>query len=189
MARILGVRTGKFSLIPQTLKNGQLQLGYVETEQTDILRDSLIGAAPILVGTLFIAYAGFIQLRLDSLWQAPSPGQSVSFWTSLKALPSAPDFYLWLYLIFVVSSAMLPSESDRHAWRPLGMWMGVLLTLVLLVGGGKWMADHLAPILDPLLRSVALLLAVSDALHLALLLPLYGLRRLTMRWMEVRFVK
>ena len=68
MAKILGVRTGKFSLITRSLETGYLQLGYVETEQTDILRDSLIGLSPIVAGTLFVAYAGVIQLRLDSLW-------------------------------------------------------------------------------------------------------------------------
>jgi hypothetical protein len=31
VARIVGVRTGKFSLLPQNQGNGRLQLGYVET--------------------------------------------------------------------------------------------------------------------------------------------------------------
>lgn len=181
MARVLGVRTGKFSLMPQTLKNGQIQLGYVETETTDILRDSLIGAAPIIVGTLFVAYAGLIHLHLDALWNALNVGQMDLFWLRLKALPNTPDFFLWIYLIFIVSSAMLPSASDRHAWLPLGVWIGALLALTLLVGGGKWMLTHLAPILDPFLRSTALLLFVSGAIHLALLIPLYLLRRITMR--------
>ena len=47
MAKILGVRTGRFSLFPQSLPDGRLQLGYVETTRSDIIRDSLIGAAPL----------------------------------------------------------------------------------------------------------------------------------------------
>src|SRR5512136_2721222 len=31
VAKLLGVRTGKFSLIPQAQANGKLRLGYVET--------------------------------------------------------------------------------------------------------------------------------------------------------------
>ena len=50
MAKILRVRTGKFSLFPQSLPDGRLQLGYVETSRSDIVRDSLIGAAPLIVG-------------------------------------------------------------------------------------------------------------------------------------------
>ena len=56
MAKILRVRTGKFSIFPRSLPDGRLQLGYVETARSDMLRDSLIGAAPLIVGTLFVAY-------------------------------------------------------------------------------------------------------------------------------------
>src|SRR5262245_34235013 len=52
MAKILGVRTGKFSLLPQTMPDGRLQMGYVEAAESDILRDSLVGAAPLITGTL-----------------------------------------------------------------------------------------------------------------------------------------
>ena len=39
MAKILSVRTGKFSIFPQSLPDGRLQLGYVETAKSDVLRD------------------------------------------------------------------------------------------------------------------------------------------------------
>jgi hypothetical protein len=38
MARWLGVRTGRVSLIPQVLPGGKLQLGFVETANADPLR-------------------------------------------------------------------------------------------------------------------------------------------------------
>src|SRR6185436_9546827 len=56
MAKILRVPTGRFSIFPQSLPDGRLQLGYVETGRADIVRDSLIGAAPLIVGTIFVAY-------------------------------------------------------------------------------------------------------------------------------------
>ena len=46
VARILGVRTGGFSLLPKPLPNGKLRLGYVETEATDWLRDALKSICP-----------------------------------------------------------------------------------------------------------------------------------------------
>src|SRR5574339_544265 len=49
MAKILRVPTGRFSLFPQSLPDGRLQLGYVETGRSDVVRDSLIGAAPLIV--------------------------------------------------------------------------------------------------------------------------------------------
>jgi hypothetical protein len=176
-AKILGVRTGKFSLIPQSVDTGHLILGYVETEKTDILRDSLIGLAPVVAGTLFVAYAGIIQLRLDALWLVLSNGQIKLFWMGLGLLPTVPDFFLWFYLTFAVSSTMLPSESDRHAWLPLGLWIGALLVLAVLSGAGTWMLENLAPIFDPVLRSIALLFALSNIVHIVLLIPFHLLRR------------
>src|SRR5258705_7262268 len=39
VAKILGVRTGKFSIFPQSLPDGRLQLGYVETARPSLVRD------------------------------------------------------------------------------------------------------------------------------------------------------
>ena len=171
MAKLLGVRTGKFSLLPKSLDTGYLQLGYVETEQTDIIRDSLIGLAPIISGTLFVAYAGVVQLRLDALWHVLSNGQTELFWLGLKLLPTVPDFFLWFYLTFAVSSTMLPSESDRHAWLELVISVGVLFAIALLVGAGPWMLDNVAPLLSGFLASVAVIFGLSSVVHVILILP------------------
>jgi len=177
MAKLLRVRTGGFSLIPQASGDGYLTLGYVETEKSDILRDSLIGLAPIITGTAFVAYAGVVQLRLDALWHVLSNGQMRLFLMGVGLLPAIPDFYLWFYLTFAVSSTMLPSESDRHAWLPLGMWLGALLVLALIAGAGTWMLENVEPVLDPWMRSVALLFALSNIVHIVLLIPSHLLRR------------
>ncbi|MBV6393584.1 MAG: hypothetical protein KPEEDBHJ_02826 [Anaerolineales bacterium] len=176
-AKLLGVRTGRFTVIPQAVDRG-LILGSVEVERTDILRDSLIGLAPIVAGTLFIAYVAVAQLRLDALWRVLQNGQMNLFFMGLGLLPRVPDFNLWFYLTFVVSSAMLPSESDRHAWLPLGLWVGALLAAAVFAGAGAWMLANLAPFFDSLMRSVSLLIFLSNVVHLVLWLPLYLIRSL-----------
>src|SRR6266540_3946697 len=75
MAKILRVRTGNFSLVPTPLPNGRLQMGYLETEPTDIIRDSLVGLAPLIAGSLFIAYAGLNRLGLSTLLTVFENGQ------------------------------------------------------------------------------------------------------------------
>ncbi len=185
MAKILRVRTGKFSVIPRTLEGGRLQLGYVETEQTDVVRDSFIGLAPIVAGTLFIAYAGIYGMHLDTLWRVFQNGQLNLFFMGIGLLPRVPDFYLWFYLTFAVSSTMLPSESDRHAWLPLGLWVASLFVLALLAGAGGWMLNNLAPLLDPILRSVALLFGLSNIVHIVLLLPLFMIHQVLTYVMRV----
>ncbi len=185
MAKILRVRTGRFSVIPRTLEGGRLQLGYVETEQTDVVRDSFIGLAPIVAGTLFIAYAGIYGMHLDTLWRVFQNGQLNLFFMGIGLLPRVPDFYLWFYLTFAVSSTMMPSESDRHAWLPLGLWVAALFVLALLAGAGGWMLNNLAPLLDPILRSVALLFGLSNIVHIVLLLPLFMIHQVLTYVMQV----
>jgi hypothetical protein len=181
MAKLLRVRTGSFSLIPTTLSSGHLQMGYVETEQTDVFRDSLIGLAPLIAGSLFIAYAGLNRLGLHKLLDVLTNGQIELFWTGIKLLPQVNDFYLWFYLVFAVSSTMMPSESDRHAWLPLGLWMVALLALAISTGAGTWMLENIAPLLNDFLGSVATLFGLSAALHVALLLPTILLHRVASR--------
>ena len=64
MAQLLGVRTGRFSIIPKKLDSGRIRLGYVETAKTDFIRDALMGLAPLVTGGLFVAFGGSISLGI-----------------------------------------------------------------------------------------------------------------------------
>ncbi len=184
-AKLLGVRTRGFSLVPNVMPDGNLQLGYVETERTDIVRDSLIGLAPLVAGSLFIAYAGIYRLQLHTLWDVFLNGQYDLFWMGVRLLPQVKDFYLWFYLTFAVSSTMLPSESDRHAWVPLGLWMIFLLVFAVFAGAGDWMLTNLAPLLSDFLSAVALLFGLSVVLHVVLFVPFFLIHRLRVYIMKV----
>jgi len=188
MARVLGVRTGRFSLIPRPLEQGQLQLGFVETQSTDWLRDALIGSAPLLSGGLFVAYAGLIRLGLPNLWQAYNSGSSAGLLEALQMLSMRADFWLWFYLTLVVSSTMLPSESDRRAWLPLGFILGVLLMISLVFGAGPWLASHLARPLNRVLLAIDIILGISVLVHLVLLPPFWVIRRCLARLLRMQVV-
>ena len=171
MAKILGVRTGKFSLFPRPLPDGRMQLGYVETAKSDVVRDSLIGAAPLIVGTLFVAYVAIYRLEMRVLWDVFRNGQLDLFWMGVRALPNTKDFYLWFYLAFAVSSTMMPSQSDRHAWQALVISVCVLFGIALFIGAGPWMLSNLAPRLSNFLSSVAVIFGLSAVVHVLLILP------------------
>jgi len=181
MAKLLGVRAESFSLIPTALPNGRLQMGYVETEEVDVFRDSLIGLAPLITGSLFVAFAGLNRLGLGTLLDVLANGQAELFWLGIKFLPRVNDFYLWFYLVFTVSSTMMPSESDRHAWLPLGLWVAVLLGLGVAAGAGGWMLKNLAPLMDDFLSVLSTLFGLSAALHVVFLLPTFVVHRFVAR--------
>ncbi len=170
-AVILGVPAPRFSIVPQMLPGGRLQLGYVETVKSDIVRDSLIGAAPLFTGGLLVAYLSVTRLDLLPLWDVLRNGQLALFWLGVTLLPKAQDFPLWFYLIFTISSTMLPSASDRHAWSPLAAAVAVLLALAVLAGAGPWMLSHLAPALNTFLRAAAVIFGLSAAVHAVLIIP------------------
>ena len=181
MAQALGVRTGRFSLVPRSMPDGRLQLGYVETAPTDIVRDSIIGFAPLILGGILVGYAGTVRLGLDGLWLAFADRNLAEIMMALRNVYGRPDFWLWFYLTFTVSSTMLPSASDRRAWIPLGLTAFALLSIALIVGLGDWLAQNAAPFLNNVLRAQAVVFGISILLHSGLFLPLVGLRHLLQR--------
>ena len=68
MALLLGIKAARFSLVPQMLPDGRLQLGYVETVKTDIVRDSFVGAAPLIVGGGLVAFIAIVPMHLQPMW-------------------------------------------------------------------------------------------------------------------------
>lgn len=181
MARLLGVRTGRFSLLPQVLPGGKLQLGFVETAPVDPLRDALVGVAPLLSGGMVIAFIGLNRLDLSQMAGYAAEQRWDALFNALRALPGLPDFWLWFYLAFAVSSTMLPSASDRRAWLPVVLVLAILAGLALLAGAGPWLMEHLAPWLNRGLRALAAVFGISLAIHLGLWLPFFLLRALVSR--------
>jgi hypothetical protein len=188
MAKLAGVPTGRFSIFPRTAKNGKLQLGYVETSSTDWFRDALIGAAPLLSGGLLVAYAGVIKLNLPSLVQGLNLSRLEVFSANVKNLVSQPDFWLWFYLALVVSSTMLPSESDRRAWLPLGLMLAIVIGGSLILGAGPWMAAHIAEPFDQILKAVSIVFGISAGLHMLMLPCVWLLRRILSRLLRLEVV-
>lgn len=181
MAKLLRVPTGRFSILPKPLPNGRLQLGYVETAQSDIVRDSLIGAAPLIFGSVIVALITFYQLQVQVLLDVLREGQLNFFWMGVRALTNSQDFYLWFYLAFTVSSMMMPSESDRHAWLELIIAVGVLFSVALIFGAGPWIWATVAPMLSNFLGSVGVIFGLSAVIHIVLVLPTALIHKLLAR--------
>ncbi|MBN1667492.1 MAG: hypothetical protein JW862_10400 [Anaerolineales bacterium] len=188
MALILRVPTGRFSLIPQRLGDGRVRMGYVETGQTDYLRDALIGVAPLLSGGVFVAYVGLVRWQLQNIWVAFHQAGWSGILETLVATTQKADFWLWFYLMLAISSTMLPSVSDRRAWLPVLLILIGLGVLALILGAGDWMRLYLAPRLNDGLRAMAVIFAISAAVHLLAWLPLTLLHRAWARLIGLQVV-
>jgi len=184
-ALLLRVPVKKFSLIPHTTPTGRVRLGYVQTNQVDVIRDALIGTAPLISGGAVIALISHFILGLPGFFT----GDFHTWWQALQQLPSLPDFWIWFYLLFTISSTMLPSESDRHAWLPIILVFVLLLILVIAAGAGPWMKIHVLPVLSTILPAVSAVIAISLLAHLVLLVPAGLLRSILGKSLGISFTK
>jgi hypothetical protein len=175
-ARLLGVRTGRFSLVPQVMPGGRLRLGYVEAAPAGTLRDALIGVAPLLSGAGLVAWVSLSRLELGGLGARLVGGDIHATLAGIAALPSRTDFWIWFYLVFALSTTMFPSASDRRGWLPASLAIVGLIAGALLVGAGPWMAQSILPELDRALKAIAMIFSICLAVQVVLLLPLWLIR-------------
>ena len=149
MAKLLGVRTGRLEIWPQEKRDGAVWLGSIQVGRADPLRSSLIGLAPLLVGSVVAAMIGG-HLQLDTLGSALAGGDWPAFWQRLGRSIALPDVWLWVYLLFSIANRMLPSPADRHAWRPVIIFLAIVSAGVVASG---W-TPQLAPDARNVLRDV-----------------------------------
>lgn len=188
MAIILRVPVRKISLLPEVMKHGKIRLGFVQTARSDVVRDSLIGLAPFIIGLFFVAYIGTQKLGFTTLPDITYQANLSTFVISLKNLPQMTDFGLWFYLAFAISTTMIPSEADRQSWKIIILVISIILAVVIISGQGGWMLDSIYPVINNWLLSISFVLSVSVLVHLMIFLPSWILRLVIFRMAGLRFV-
>jgi hypothetical protein len=140
IAWLLRVPVRHFSIgVRQKGRGRQVALGSVDIASTDPLRASLIGIAPLLFGCGAIwAISGRV-LGVGPLTTLTAQ----SFWLELQSIYRVPDFALWLYLVFAISNAMLPSAADRRSW-------GIALVFLLFLGALGYFSGLFDTLAEPL---------------------------------------
>jgi hypothetical protein len=170
-AKLLGVRTAGMTLRPKVGRGNQAQFGSVTIGRTDPIRESLIGVAPLLIGSAVVVAIASWQLRSLSLASSPIElAQEV-----LVALIRMPDAGLWLYIMLSISNAMLPSASDRQSWHWAALIVVLIIVSAYLLGIGEQISgaafaplQHGAAYLAAVFIGTALLDALLSSLLWAL---------------------
>lgn len=145
-AEVLGVHTGKLTLIPEGLDTDEIKTGSVMIGHSGPLRRYLIGLAPMIVGLVALtALAYFIDW---AQWFT---------WLNL----------LLVYLLLAVSNAMFSSSEDLKGFVPFA------LTIIIMVGAAYFAGvrigltgtalDVVTRILDGLTKSLGVVLAINLA--------------------------
>jgi hypothetical protein len=147
VAKLLGARVGRVSIRPK-LADERIQLGFVPVEETDVIRASLIGLAPLLTGSAVILLIGYLAFDIDAMQQAFTEADWASLVASFAGVQKAPDIWLWLYLIFAISNTMLPSQSDRESWTPIILFLVLVVALAWIAGLGPAIVNSLGQPID-----------------------------------------
>jgi len=159
-ANLLLVKTSGVSLLPKHDRSGHIRLGSVTIERTDPVRSSLIGVAPLVSGSLVALYLGYRMFGVGALGDALARGDFGAMLSAFAAVLRVPDMWLWLYLLFAVANAMLPSPSDRETWPPVIWFLVIVVSVAYVLGLSRLLLD-LAPLVVIGLRWLAVAFAVT----------------------------
>jgi hypothetical protein len=173
MAKLLLVKTHRFSLFPTWEKGGTFRFGFVELSKTDKIRTALIGLAPLVTGILVILWIAFSHLHLEVVLEGVTQFDLDTILDGIKTYLKAPDVFLWSYLLLSVSNTMLPSKSDRKAWLPAVLGFVVIYIAILGISMGSpaslWMVDIARELGKTLIKAFG----IAAVLNLLILLPLW----------------
>jgi hypothetical protein len=151
---------GRISVHPR--RSGQrVQLGFVPVERTDVVRASLIGLAPLLVGSTLILLVGYMVFSIGMVEDAVVASDWRRVAEGLRGMLDAPDTWIWAYVVFAVSNTMLPSQSDRQAWTPVILYVLLAGALAWIAGLGPALTQGLAAPLAVALRWLGLTYAFT----------------------------
>ena len=164
MAKLLGLRIGKFTLWPRRSR-GAVELGSVTITSGGVIRDSLVGLAPFLGGTVVLLLVGYAVFDVAALGRAWAVGGWRGVWSALDGIWLVADVWLWAYVIFVVSNAMVPSPADRQPWLVAGLYAAGALIAGYLLGGlpsiPENVTDQVAGVLQVLTLAFVFTLAID----------------------------
>ena len=179
MAAVLGVKIGKVSILPRRV-NKRVQLGYVPIANTDFMRATLVGFAPVLLGGTVSVIIGHNIFGTPQVVAALSAGDWIGGLHGLREILREPDFWVWAYLVFAVGNTMLPSRSDIHALPLLVILLALLAAGIDYLGGRLYLLQGVGQALGLAQRWLVLLGASTILVDL----PFFAVIFLSQRILE-----
>jgi hypothetical protein len=143
----------------------------VQVERVDVVRSSLIGLAPLLTGSVAVLLIIRFAFDVNTIGDAVQHGDLAALLISLGGLLRAPDAWLWLYLLFSIANAMMPSPSDRETWLPVFLFSLLLLSLAVVFGLNSAI-EGVGVVVDQIMRWLAAAFTITlivDAPFVAIL--------------------
>jgi len=141
MATLLRVKSANLTIVPRRQPDGHVRLGSVQVERVDPIRSSLIGLAPLIAGSVIVLLICQFAFGVTSLSEAVRADNIAGVLASLGGMLRASDAWVWLYLVFAIANAMVPSPADRETWPSVILFSALILITALVLGYNSAVAD------------------------------------------------
>jgi hypothetical protein len=132
-AKLLGLRTSKFRVWPTRYKD-RIGLGSVSVQRGGTWRDSAVGMAPLISGSVLLALVGAAVFQSDLMLQQLAQGRLLDTLGAFFDALAQPDGAIWAYALFVIGNSMMPSRSDRQPLRLLTIYVALAALIYIVVG-------------------------------------------------------
>lgn len=149
-AEVLGVKTGKLTLEPESIREASIQAGSVMIAESDPFRRYAIGLAPLVWGMVVLTAISYFLQTLHTV---------------------EPWMYALLgYLLFAVSNTMFPSPEDVKGIWPFLIVVSIFLLLGYLVGFRMQLSGIVlattVEMLETLVKSLGMVVGINVLLAL-----------------------
>jgi hypothetical protein len=177
-AEILRVRTGKMTLVPESIREANIQSGSVMIAETDPFRRYAIGLAPIFWGiTILTAISYFLPPFMTSV-----------FYSGIPIFQNMDFYYLLIlgYCLFAVSNAMFPSPQDLKGFVPFAVVVSLFLIGGFVLGIRFTLTGKTLEVATTTLTTLVNSLTLVSGINILLLIVSWGLTRLFLRLFRLR---
>jgi hypothetical protein len=168
-ASIVNVRADRAISWPEKQEIGELRLNFVKLHKSaNPVKVGLIALAPLVTGIIAVWHIATNILHVDEFINTMTSG-SGDLGIALSELTTAPDFWLWIYVIFAISSTMIPDFKALRGLRILGIALVVAVVGLFVLGvGDEMVSQALTGPVATALNVLAGVFAVMIAANLAM---------------------
>ncbi len=165
-AEILGVKTGKLSLIPKRINYREIEAGSVHVAKADPFRMTIIGFAPIFWGIASIVILSLLMQSMHSgaCFQIDLLKVTPKILQLDCRLPALGTIFIF-YLLFSISTNMFSSREDVKETLPVLIVIGIISLSLYIAGVRIYLPERVTEVMSHLLVSIAQYLGIVLAVN------------------------
>lgn len=176
VASVLLVPTGDIELLPRFEDNVRTKMGSVAVAKSDFVRSSLIGAAPIFIGSLLLY--GIIYGYLKTVLQLNDFSQYLPHIINNLNVLSKPLTWILIYFLLTISNTMYSSKEDRRSWPALIGFIFIAIILIIVSGQSHNLSLKITPYIKTISQALYSSFFFVIVIDLLVLIMLYALEQI-----------